>query len=261
MKVFKGLIYKELKLMKNWFMLGLALLILGVMIGFGLTKYFNEPNIFVAVALLMVVGYGLYLPAYLLSSLNIEGQTQLWLHNPNSGIVLFLAKLTAGIVFYFASFLLSIVIAIWGFKHGGNLESLLQLTGGPALNIVIMAVGITLGTLFLGVWVLFYWSLFHSLKNIPVLSSLRWPVVIGTWLLFTTFGNYVSNLPLYQKLKNIGVIKLNAYSFEIKTWNTTASAGFVESAELSMVNGIIYTVLVFSVFYAAVWLLERKVEV
>ncbi|MFE8696833.1 hypothetical protein ACFYKT_10845 [Cytobacillus sp. FJAT-53684] len=261
MKAFKGLLYKELKLTKNWFMVGIALLLFGVIIGVGLTKYFNEPNIFAVVAVLILVGHGLYLPAYLLSSLNIEGQTQLWLHNPNSGAALFLAKLTAGFVLYVVSFFISLVVAIMGLSHAVNVVSLFNLTGGPVLNLTLMGVGITLGTLFLGVWVLFYWSLFHSLKNVPILSSLRWPIVIGTWILLTTIGNYVSNLPLYQKLKNIGVIKLDAYSLEFEAGKTSASAGFVENAELSIMNGMIYTVIVIIVFYASVWLLERKVEV
>lgn len=261
MKVFKGLFYKELKLTKNWFMVGIALLILGIIVGLGLTKYFNEPNIFAAIAVMILVGHGLYLPAYLLTSLNIEGQTQLWLHNPNRGAVLFLAKLAAGFVLYAVSFFMALVVALWGLSHAVNAESLFSLTGGPALNITLIGLGITLGTIFLGVWVLFYWSLFHSLKKVPFLRSIRWPIVIGTWLLLTAIGNYVSNLSMYQKLKNIGVIKLNAYSIEFKAGKTSATAGFVDNAEISIMNGIIYTVIIFAVFYASVWLLERKVEV
>lgn len=261
MKAFKGLFYKELKLTKNWFMVGIALLLFVIIIGIGLTKYFNEPNIFAVVAVMILVGHGLYLPAYLLSSLNIEGQTQLWLHNPNSGAVLFLAKLTAGIVLYLVSFFISLAVAILGLTYADHIETLFNLTGGPAFNITLMGVGITLGTLFLGIWVLFYWSLFHSVKNVPILHSFRWPIVVGTWILITAIGNYVSNLPMYQKLKNIGVIKLDTYSIEFEAGKASASAGFVESAELSIMNGIIYTVIVIIVFYAAVWLLERKVEV
>ncbi|KOP83561.1 hypothetical protein AMS60_14330 [Bacillus sp. FJAT-21945] len=261
MEFFKGLIYKELKLTKNWFVVGIALLILGVVAGLGLTKYFNEPNIFAVVAVTILVGHGFYLPAYLLHSLNIEAQTQLWLHNPNSGAILFLAKLTAGFILYVVSFFIALVIAIWGLTHAVNGESLFNLTGEPVLNITLIGLGITLGTLFLGVWVLFYWSLFHSLKKVPFLHSIRWPIVIGTWILLTAIGNYVNNLPIYQKLKNIGIIKLDAYSIEFLVGKSSASAGFVDNAELSIMNGAIYTILVIIVFSASVWLLERKVEV
>lgn len=261
MKVFKGLFYKELKLTKNWFLVGIAILILGVIAGFGLMKHFNEPNIFAVIAVMILIGHVFYLPAYLLTSLNIEGQTQLWLHNPNNGTVLFLTKLTAGFVLYVVSFLVAFIVVLWGLMNTVDGESLFNLTGGPAFNITLIGLGITLGTLFLGVWVLFYWSLFHSLKKVPFLRAIRWPIVIGTWLLLTTVGNYVSNLPVYQKLKNIGVFKLDTYSVEFKVGKTSASAGFADNVELSIMNGIIYAVIIFAVFYAAVWLLERKVEV
>ncbi|MBU8879511.1 hypothetical protein BGM26_10990 [Bacillus sp. FJAT-29790] len=259
MKAFNGLFFKELKLTKNWFMVGMALLILAVMAGIGLMRYFNEPNVFAVISIMILSAHAFYLPLYLLSSLNIEGQSQGWLHNPNSGTKLFLAKIAAGLLFFLVSLFIALCVAKWGIDHA---EGLSWIEGEHFPTISLMGAGLTLGSIFMGIWVLFYWSLFHSLKNVPIVSSFRWPILVGVWLLLSVIWNYIQHQPFYQKLKKIGVIQLDSIqSIKYEVSKNSASAAFIEGSGLTIMNGIIYTAIVILVFYIAVWLLERKVEV
>lgn len=262
MEAFKGLLIKELKITKNWFIVGMGIIAFTILAGLGLTYYFDASVILPIISIIVLVAHIFYLPGYLITSLNIESQTQLWLHNPNHSAKLLLAKLSAGIVYFLLSFLLAILIAEWQINHSIYAESFNQFADKPFPNLNLIGAALGLGSLYLGIWVLFYWSLFHSLKGIPAVKPFRWPILIGVWVMLTTASNFIQNLPFYKKLKNVGMIHFDsAKTFKFESGKTSVSAGLVDSAQISIMNGIIYTVVAIIVFLAAVWLLERKVEV
>ncbi|QED48749.1 hypothetical protein [Cytobacillus dafuensis] len=262
MRAFKGLFMKEIKLSRNWFLIGMALFIIAIFAGLALTRYFNEPEILPIVSIMILVAHGLYLPAFLITSLNTEGQSQLWLHNPNSGVKLFLAKLAAGSVYFLISLLLAMFFAHWQVNlsdHGGGFTQFIE---EPFPNMMLMGVAIVLSSIYLGVWVLFYWSFYHSLKKVPIARNFRWPILIGFWILLEVVSNYIQNLPFYKNLKQSGVISLDFMkSIKIEVGDSIGTGKVVEAAEISLTNGIIYAAVVILVFFIAVWLLERKVEV
>ena len=102
MKAFKGLYRKELKISLYDFYTMTGLIVFMFIAGFGLTSYFQEPGIVAVISLIAFVMHAIYLPIFLLSSLRTEGK-QVWLHNPNSGSKLLLAKLVAELLLYFIS--------------------------------------------------------------------------------------------------------------------------------------------------------------
>ncbi|WNS74412.1 hypothetical protein RRV45_16060 [Bacillus sp. DTU_2020_1000418_1_SI_GHA_SEK_038] len=262
MLAFKGLFIKEIKLTKSWFMVGIGILFFSFIAGLGLMHYFKEFVIFPIISIMILVGHVLYLPAYLINSLNIEGHSQLWLHNPNHGAKLFLAKLSAGFVYFLVSFSIALFITDWQVNHSMHAESFNHFAGEPLPNISLIGIALALSSIYLGIWVLFYWAFYHSLKGIPSLNTFRWPIIIGLWVVLTAASNYIQNLPFYKKLINIGVIKLEPMkTLKFETGKSSASAGLVDTAEISIMNGIIYTAVAAVVFLIAVWLLERKVEV
>ncbi|KAB2338671.1 hypothetical protein F7731_03725 [Cytobacillus depressus] len=260
MEAFKGLLQKEIKLTKNWFLTGIALQIIAYLTGIGLAGYFNEPIIPMIMSYVVFFIHAFYLPAYLLTSLNIEGQTQLWLHNPNSGTKLLLAKLAAGFVFFLISILFSMLVTKWQLLFSIQSDHFIRFTGGFVPNLLLTSAGIASFSIYLGIWVLFYWSLYHSLKSVPVLKKFRWPILIIIWNVLQIIGTSLEKLPLYKKIINIGVIHLNQKNpMQFNAGNS--SIGFHDVTKIPTMSLLIFAGIAIIVFYIAVWLLERKVEV
>ena len=103
MSAFTGLYWKELKIAKVDFFTLLVLMLLVLIAAFSATQYYEEPWFMAAAYFFVYVMHFGYLPLFMFASLRREGKTQLWLHNPNSGVLLFSAKLAAVLTYYFIS--------------------------------------------------------------------------------------------------------------------------------------------------------------
>lgn len=247
MSAFKGLYKKEIKISNALFLTGLIIITLVMMISLGLKEYFGEPMIPVVFLLLIIILHVFYLPVLLFSSLKIEGQSQLWLHNPNSGSSLFLSKLAAGLTYYIVSLLVSILLAklsFAGLSLSKKYEGPYELVEG---NLFIVGGWVTLISIYISVWLLFYWTLFHSLKRVPVLNKFRWLVILAAWILITTIGEFIGNIPAIEVLKGKGTMNLTFFNAEMPNMNIASI--------------IMYVLVTIGVFLVSVWLLERKVEV
>lgn len=264
MRAFTGLFIKELKLSKNLFLLSLLAMFIIVLLAVGLQRYFHEPQIFAVITLTIFFMHVFFMPAFLFISLKTEAQTQLWMHNPNSGSKLFFAKLSSCAFYFLFSIVIALILAVWGINQAILLEALPTYSPltQPMSNLLFSGFIIFFMSLFLGIWVLFFWTFYHALKNIPIIRNLRWPIMIGIWLLLSFVENYVTNLPIYQKMIRIGTIKIDSIPFiRFETGAHSFTAGVHDAAGLSIMNCIIYLVIIVIVFICAVWLLERKVEV
>lgn len=260
---FKGLYWKELKISKNEFYSGIGLMVLMFVVGFALTKYFNEPGIIAVISFVVYILHALYLPIYLLSSLRTEGKTQLWLHNPNSGSKLFLAKIAAGLTLYIVPFLIVLMITYWTINLANATGLFLEFQGYLFKGLVLLGISITFMTIYLGIWVIFFWTLYHSMKNIPYVKNIRWLIIMAVWIAFTALENYISFHPLYKKITKIGSIQINVLqgmSFQAEQSSASITPELA-TIHFSIVNGILQTILLMIVFLFSVWLLERKVEV
>lgn len=256
MTAFKGLYIKDLKISFNGFIIGLFLIFFSMIASFALKEYFTEPSIPAIVSFIIIILHVFYLPTNLLTSLQVEAQSHLWLHNPNRGWLLFLAKIAAGITYFVASLLVSILIVkifIVRTEYLGEFKGLSEMLSE---NLFILAGGMFLSSIYLTVWFLFYWTLYQALKRVPFLKQLRWIVLLIVWLSITLIGNLINRIPFVQNIKELGTI--NLYNFATNFWGNTI---LPETAELHLASIIISILITVGVFLSSVWLLERKVEV
>lgn len=256
MSAFKGLYLKDLKISASTFFIGIILLNLITLISLGLKEYFDEPMIPAVIFFVVVILHAFYLPGMLLSSLQIEGQSQLWLHNPNSTIKLLLSKIAAGLTYYAVSIAASMLLArlsVSGLELSNELSGFSEMVNE---NLFVMVGGITLASIYINVWILFYWSLYHSLKVVPILNQIRWLVLLIVWIVLTTIGNFLSNTPFVRVMKNKGTFNISVFETEMSGNSVSA-----QMASINITTIIVYILLTIGVFLASVWLLERKVEV
>lgn len=262
MKAFKGLLIKELKLTKTSFLVNFLSMLFVVLVAIGLERYFQRPEILAVSTMTLFFLHIFYMPVFLLSSLKIEAETKCWLHNPNSGFKLLMAKLCSGLIYFFFSIFTAFILTRWGIYHIIENGIFVNIQITLLANLVIFVIGILLVTLYMGVWILFYWTFYQVIKNIPKVKAFRWPIIIGIWIALSGIGNYIKLLPFYQKLQQSGSIKLASLPLiKFETGNSSFRAGLFDTVELSIFNGVVYTVITIVVFLSAVWLLERKVEV
>lgn len=256
MTAFKGLYIKDLKLSFNGFIIGLFLIFFAMIASFALKEYFVEPSIPAIVSFIIIVLHVFYLPANLFTSLQVEAQSQLWLHNPNRGWKLFLAKIAAGITYFVASLIVSIILVkvfIVRTEYLGEFAGLSEMLGD---NLLMIAGGMFLSSIYLTVWLLFYWTLYHALKRIPFLNQIRWFVLLVVWLSITIIGNLIMKIPVVKNLQELGTV--NLYHFATIFRGNTVSP---ETAELHLGSILISILITVGVFLTSVWILERKVEV
>ncbi|MCQ6273569.1 hypothetical protein JMM81_01090 [Bacillus sp. V3B] len=263
MIAFKGLYWKELKVSLYDFYIMTGLSMFMFIAGFGLTSYFQEPGIVAVISFIAFVMHVIYLPIFLLSSLGREGKTQLWLHNPNSGSKLLLAKLVAQLSYYFISLFIAFLVTYWTVNQAMRTGLFLEFQDQVLRGLIFVGVSITLMTIYFGIWVIFYWSFYHSMKGITYLKNIRWLMIFFVWMAISAIGNYIRFHPLFEKVTSIGVIQihvLQGISFQVEQEgaNLTPDIGIIN---FSIIGGLLYTILIIAVFFISVWLLERKVEV
>ncbi|MGG0716365.1 hypothetical protein ABE096_02035 [Robertmurraya massiliosenegalensis] len=252
---FKGLYLKDLKISRGNFLIGMILLFFVTVASYGLKEYMGEPSIPVIFLFIALVLHVFYLPGILFTSLQVEGQSQLWLHNPNGGAKLFLSKLAAATTYFAVSLfaiLLLLKLVISGMAISSGLEEFAEIIEGNLL-IFIGAVAVT--AFYFGVWLLFYWSLYHSLKGIPFLSRIRWLVLLVVWIVINMISNFFAELKVFEVLNEKGSIQVN-FSSPYFNNNFTEEIGHVNLFSIGL-----QILIIISVFLVSVWLLERKVEV
>lgn len=250
MDAFKGLYIKELKLTIILFLTGIGLIYLLTMISLTLKEYLHEPMIPAILFFMALMAHTFYLPIILFSSLQREGQGQLWLHNPNSGMKLLLSKLVAG--FTYSAISLVVTALLTYFALNGIVDSSRYDEFASIQEYLLQISGmIILLSIYMSVWLFFYWTLYHSLKRVPVINRIRPVVLFFLWLLLSSVGNFIRKTPFFQ------------ISQEKKGVNITFMNGIfsAEAVEIQLINIIFYIVITIVVFLTSVWLLERKVEV
>lgn len=218
----------------------------------GLKEYFDEPMIPGVLFFVWIILHVFYLPAILLNSLQLEAQSQLWLHTPTSGAMLFLAKMLAGLTYFLGSLIVSLLLAKLATTGIANSDDYASFKELLEANLTVLSGVITITSIYFGVWVFFYWGLYHSLKGIPIVKHIRWLVILVVWVLFTALGDLIDQIPTVQFFKEKGTVDLNIFS---------ANSISTEVANIQLTTIGLYVLVTIAVFLASVWLLERKVEV
>ncbi|WP_283153662.1 hypothetical protein [Guptibacillus hwajinpoensis] len=256
MKNWSGLLRKEFRLSRA-LLLGVTAFDLLVMIGFFLASArWEVPYLTAIIGGVLTAMHVFFLPLYLLISLNTEGRNlHLWLHNPQSGARLLGAKLLNGLL----ALLLSIGIVSSLSLLAYNLEpSLIQfpidnvwLFGFYFLTVIIT------GSVYMGIWLIFYWTLYQVLKT-----------YIGKWALLlillivgfiSWFGSWLSGTRLYEVMIDWGYVELpSPLNMEV---SQQAFELTVSTFPFAIGNVIFDLITIVLVFIMTCWLLDRKVEV
>lgn len=271
MVAWKGLLRKEWKLARVNVLIGFVILIVVPLFIYTVSRYLGDPAFFSSLMIGFVFAHIFYLPALFLAALNKEGSTQLWLYNPNSMTKMIFAKFVPSFVTFFISFTLTIMITLFitlsldsFFMKDISLsyETLLAISSISIFSIMI-------GAVFLSLWVLFLWTIYHSLARFQFLKKIRWILIFVLLMVVQIFNNWFRETDFYQQMKELWVIKFNGLYFQSEAGNQsfqfqigpTGATGLADMMEISVINVIIQLLVALFMFYFSVWLLERKVEV
>lgn len=263
MDAFIGLIKKDLKMSKTMFLFWFAILVFVNVLGVGLSQYYNDPKLFSVFSITAVVVHLLYMFGFLINHLPAEARTQSWLHNPNSGFLILGSKGVTGLICLSANLVIALLLTNLSLRIMGNkylTDDLVQITTfGYSFYIFI---GLLYISLLAAMWIIFYWAFYHSVKNIPFIKSIRWLIIIGSWVLFSEISSYIEGLAFFKKLQSMWlVVTPKAMSFNFSFGNATVRSSFGEVTHVSLMICFIHLGVAFILFLIAVWLFERKIEV
>jgi hypothetical protein len=268
MKAFKGLLIKDFIISRSWIISFVLTLLFIYFISFGLSQYYDQPMIFFP---LTMVTYGfawLCIPLYLFSTFAMEGQTNLWLHNPNGAWKLLFSKIVVGFSYQVILLILCLIassIAIFISKDSAGLSQITIKQWRTGL--FFLCTGITLTSLYLGVWSIFYWTVFQSMRRHQFLNKIKWPITIVLFILITNGLEFIRNLSFYKQIAKMGTISLKTmdlFDFKIQNLTDTTKNGSISIENLAtipLMEAFIYLLIAIFVFSISVRLLERKVEV
>lgn len=243
---FKGLYFREWKMMKGFFVGQFIILLIMLLIPWGSTL----PEKLVELLLLAVI----IVPAAMMFSLNTEvNQMELFLHNPQSIHKLLFVKVLNGLVFamiYAFVLIISLILVhmIWPTFNLTIFGILLYLTSFT-LQMVIISIPFM-------VMLLFLWALHQILRN--YLRSFSLIIVIAVLIVGTQLISLVSHTDFYQIITEWGAIKT--------PFNNGYSSPFVEESvnfrrTIYLGNYIFYGIISVIIYFISAYLIDRKVEV
>jgi hypothetical protein len=261
MGTWAGLLKKELRLGLIGFLVPLFLTVFSLGAGGYVAWKFDQPGFLLVAAMTAIIGHTFYMPWYLAFSINAElGKMHLWLHNPNSGYTLLLAKYVSGLVTMAVSLFIPSVLVFWSrrtildqFSYSLITEDNLFVFG---LETLVLVVAISI---YLAVWGVFLWTISRLL--VPYVGKLRWVVMIvlviaGLWLM-----NQWESSALFEALTQWGAVEVDfaRMMFSIDglgfTWETR------KGELLYLGSYVYYLAITVLVFFFSGWLLDRKIEV
>ncbi|MEK4200824.1 hypothetical protein [Cytobacillus sp. FSL K6-0265] len=259
MNPFRGLLVKELKILKSHFYGVIVTLLFTVLIGLALSHYFNEVNILPAFLFALFFAHILFYPIFILFSLSMETKTQGWLHNPNPGSYLLMSKLVAISVYFVMSIVITIFLAIGSYFYNPGASFYDNI---PVVLPVFLLLSITCSSLYFGLWFCFYWFVYYSLKNVPILGRVR-PIFLFVIVVVQMFiSGLIGESDWYKQLIHMSELDLNIdwlhFNFFVQSEGFTFN---MADSTISIVEILLYLFTAILLFITSTWLLEKKVEV
>lgn len=260
MNAFIGLLKKDLMLMRFWYIVWLAFTVLGFGGGYALSVKIGEPSGVVPLFIMLASVHICLMPIILLRVLRIEGKTQMWLYSPQSSLKLLLSKFSAAFLLQLCS---QIILSLYGCfvmnilqKNGliGRFSEFLPLKQG-----IFFQLGLLAGAVYFSIWVVFLWTVYHSLSTFPKLRNFRWLIVVLVWAIYNILEAFLAKIHVIQnQLFTFGFNFQMAprMSYEVGGWRLQ----YVD-ATLPIIPIIFYVILSMVLFWAACRLLDQKVEV
>jgi hypothetical protein len=261
MKAFAGLLKKDLLLMRFWYVVWLIFTALYVGGGYAFTQKIDEPSAIVPMLVMLAVLHISLMPIMIVHVLNVEGKTQLWLYNPQSSLKLLFSKLAAGVILQVISqailalYALFVVNILKSHDFIGRFTEFLPTKQGMLFELGIFSV-----SLYMSVWVLFLWTIYHSLGKYPAIRNFRWLAVIVVWVAFNLFEALLAKLNIIQNglfLFGVNMQISPSMSYDLgKGWSIQMTP-----PSMPIVSLVMYTIEAIVIFLITARLLDRKVEV
>ncbi|MGV3465969.1 MAG: hypothetical protein ACO1OT_11830 [Heyndrickxia sp.] len=256
---FKGLLKKEFYITRLWFLTWIIIMLIGIVASYIIAYRMHQPMIPVGFHIGIAILHFALMPMMFLSSLKLEGKTQLWLNNPQSSKTLIIAKITVLFIYQVIS---QLILTISGYivyeyvlSHGLKIEPF------PYLTYFTLFLFLLLTGLYFSCWILFYWCFFHSLGKYPSIKKIRWLFIL---LLFFIFNAIETALMQIDSLRDIVTkwklpMYLNPrFHYEVTShkWNLQ-----FDMQQVSIIPIFIYAIIAIALYFISSWLLDKKVEV
>ncbi|WP_044894686.1 hypothetical protein [Bacillus alveayuensis] len=259
MNKWKGLLRKEFHISKTGILVSIALVIAVHLIAYIFSLKYNDPLIMFIPSIVLVALHSFYLTVFMYVSLQAEAKhLHLWLYTPHSAFNLLAAKLLTGMVGFLFSFSISGMFAYIGLLNLRGVyiaeetwETMLILKSG-----LLSGISIALFAIYLAIWLVFYWTIFQTLKRFMAKFSFLAVVIIS--FLIAWLGNSFQKTVLYEKLTKWGYFDITF----VKNVVVNNKHVIVEKArELPIGMFVYYSFIAIGLFALSAWLIDRKVEV
>ncbi|MCR2822167.1 hypothetical protein [Lederbergia panacisoli] len=261
MTAFWGLMKKDMLLMRFWYITWLIFSLICIVGGYVMQDYWNEPSIVVPIYIMLMSMHLFVMPILILHVLNIEGKTQIWLYNPQNSKKLLFAKISAAALLQILSQLMLVVYGIvlmqFLFKTGliTEFKDFLPIQQGFLFHIAIFST-----SLYIVIWIIFLWTIYHSLGKFPALKNFRWLIVFLVWIAFGVLESLLVRLKVLQDTyfsltANVNIGPSMEYA-KGNGWTITYT-----DVPVPIIPIIIYIIFSTILFLIASRLLDKKVEV
>lgn len=214
-----------------------------------------------SVASMTVLAHVFYLPYFMFYSLATERKTlHLWLHNPLPSVALLTAKMVAGLLSMILTLLFTGTTALiaLSFKRdllteiGITLSNMFKPLVFGGVHLILLSISLAIGFIFFWMIFLMFTRFFGTFMSF-----------IATFVLAIVTGSlygWLSNTQFYQTITNWGEVKLDGLLQEIyfSSVEIILEVNDVSIYVGSYVNEVLIALIL---FYAACWILNRKVEV
>jgi hypothetical protein len=255
LKSFSGLFKKDLLISRFWSATWMLFMVCTIIASFLFAHYTGEQMALFAAFATILLFHILFCPLMMITQLRLEGKTQLWLYNPNKGAVLLLSKLAAAAVYQFVS---QAILFIYGLIVRSVLQSLTDSLFSVS-DLILVNIGIFLGSVFFSTWVMFLWTIYETLKKYPALKKIRWLIPLLIYNAYGLIEGLFIKSGLLQSAQKFWSISLKSdfkFHYEDSGWTVTFS-----QIDLPGVLLVYYAVLTVCLFYFSNKLLDRRVEV
>lgn len=259
MSPLQGLLKKDYRISRVFFLTWLGTVLLMIMAGFGLSAYTSQPAGTYPVIVIVGFSHFAFAPIMMFSLLNIETKNKLWLYTPQRGTTLLMSKLL--VIFSYqiiTQMILTIFAAISLYWFGRSVYD--QISVNQFLvTIGFLNLGLMVISFYFTCWLTFYWTIYHALKRKLEKKLFRFICI----LLFMFIYNLIESLILMIKgFKGfIFQYKIEVFSDAILHYENENWSVLLDKIEIPVIPLVYYTALTILLFFMAASVLERKVEV
>lgn len=252
---FRGLLRKEWVVTRQGFIFTLIGFLVGWLISFGFSIYYEEPGISVVVTTILIGIHVFYFTVFLLSSLIMESKSQLWLHSPQSTSTLLFSKVLTGIylqVVSFGVFVAAMVIVFETFQDLEDVSFLFFMVSG--------GLGITASGVELGLYLMFYWAVYHALGAVAVFRKFRVILFFLFIILVHSLLVMLENTALIEFINGLWPLPLEyveGLSFRVEENGGSFDS---DSQTVTIGKSLLFLIRNSLWFFITSWLLEKVVE-